>query len=277
MFDKIFEKLNDYDRFKSNPNNLKLVEDFLIYIFFNDDREFAKKEVKKLREQVQTDKEFWDLFFTKYKFPNIFKSFLEINKISNISDVILTAANIKDRSKDIVGYSERDKELLQRFITYRKLREHDILKMVSHQLQIPKEKLIEEQLKINFFFTSKTNICKEFGVNKRTLNKWLEIVGLGSRFKGRKKLNFKEYEEIFTALFTSEYEDLNINDNLQAYKERIKRGLKFSKSKIATLTESDYKVQKENLKKFEYYHFTDVFPYSIATLLVEKMGEEIDF
>lgn len=276
MFDINFKKLNNLDRFKSNPNNLKLVEDFIIYIFFNDDREFAEREVKKLREQVKSDKEFWDLFFMKYKFPNIFNSFLEINKISNISDVISVGANIENKSKEVVGYLERDKEVIKRFVYYNRLRQEDILKIVSHQLQTPL-KLLNGKIRTKLFFTSKNEISKEFGINKRTLNKWLDIVGLGNKYKGKRKIGFDEYTEIFTAFFTSENENFNINDNLQAYKERIDKGLKFSKSKIASLTESDYKVQKENLKKFEYYHFTDVFPYSIATLFVEKMGEEIDF
>lgn len=276
MFDKIFTKLNDFDRFKSNPNNFKLAEDFIIYIFFNDDREFAEKEVRKLRKQVNSDKEFWSLFFMKYKFPNIFNSFGKITEISNFSDVILTVANIEDKSKEVFNYSERDKEILKRFIYYYRLRYNDILKMVSYQFQIPLE-LLNKQIRTKLFFTSKKVISDEFGVNKRTFNKWLVIVGLGDKYKGKKRIYFDEYIEIFTALFLSKSEKLDLNNSLETYRKRIEKGMKFSKSDIANLSSSDIKTQKDNLRKIDKYNLGNIFSYSVTKLFVEKMGSEIDF
>lgn len=277
MFDNIFTKIPDYEKFKSNPNNLKLLEDFIIFIFFNDDRKIAEIEIKKLRKQVNSDEEFWVLFLKKYKFPDIFRSFSELAAMSNISSVISTVASVQDKSKEVKDYSDKNKYILERFANYYKLRQNDILKVLSNQLDIPQKNVNEKNLKTNLFYTCKQSISDEFGVNKRTFNKWLEMSGLGEKYKGKRKINFDEYIEIFTTLFISENEEFDITNNVQIYRNRIKKGMKFNKSDITYLLDSDLKTQKDNLKKIEEYNFTDVFSYSTSKLFIEKMGGEINF
>jgi len=82
---------------------------------------------------------------------------------------------------------------------------------------------------------------------------------------------------IYSALFLSEEENFNISENLKIYEKRLSEGMSFNKSKIASLISSNLKTQKSNLKKIDFYSFSDVFPYSIAKSLVEKMGDEIKF
>ena len=126
-------------------------------------------------------------------------------------------------------------------------------------------------------YTSKSKISDEFGVDKRTLNKWLEVVGLSEKFKGKRKIYLKEYMEIYSALFISKNENFNISKNLILYQKRLIKGMSFNKSDLASLTSSDSKTLKDNLKKNEFYSFLDVFPYSICQNLVDQMGDEINF
>lgn len=106
-----------------------------------------------------------------------------------------------------------------------------------------------------------------------------------NKFDGVRIIYYDEYIEIFKALFLAKNEKLDLTENLKYYKKRIDKGLKYRKKDIAMYTNEGspldistlLKIQKEELKDNEFYFFSDVFPYSITKLLVEELGDEIDF
>ncbi|WP_157730241.1 hypothetical protein [Tenacibaculum jejuense] len=144
--------------------------------------------------------------------------------------------------------------------------------------------LEEEIIKKKLFSTNKTNIASEFGVDIKTLNKWLNIL-FNDRFKGVRKIYYDDYIEIFKALFLAKGEKLDFSKNINIYRKRLSKGLKHRKKDIVKYTNEGssldvstlLKIQKEELSKNNYYLFTDVFPYSITKLLVEELGDEMEF
>ncbi|MGV7105770.1 hypothetical protein [Flavobacterium sp. U410] len=133
--------------------------------------------------------------------------------------------------------------------------------------------------KLNF---SKTDIANEFEVDKKTLNKWLELLKLKHKYSERKQLNFLEYNDIFKKLFVESDEDFDLKNKFEEYNIRLEEKKKLSKTNIIRLgfglTEppkiKDYEKAQEIIeenKDFYFYPNHDKYPYSIAIKLINYL------
>lgn len=129
---------------------------------------------------------------------------------------------------------------------------------------------LSEAIKKDIYYT-KEEIAAEFGIDKKTLNKWLMAIS-GNKYSGRKKLEFLEYKEIFESLFLANDEDkLDIDRNFEIYFGRLGL-LSRQKSDLVEATSSDYKTLKANAEKIcTFYPQMNVFPYCISEAIIEKM------
>lgn len=128
---------------------------------------------------------------------------------------------------------------------------------------------------------SKQEIASEFGIDKKTLNKWLCLVYGYDKFKERKKINFLEYLEIFNAFFLTEAEEkLDLNANLESAMTRVLQGVTYTKSEIIELginvkeeiNRSEYNIAHKALqKKYSYFKKYDKYPVSIANSMIEDL------
>ena len=233
----------------------------------------------KNRENLETEESTY--IFLEENFPLVSVLNLlskDLMKVSGIADLIKLSSN-KKLQVLLNRVSDEHLNLLDEFY-FKKKR---FVKDVFYDL-LDLHKLEEEAMKKKLFSTNKTKISKEFGVDIKTFNKWLELL-FNDRFKGVRKIYFDEYVEIFSALFLAKDEELDLIEYINVYKRRLTEGMRFRKKDIVKYTNEDspldistlLKIQKEQLGSNEFYSFTDIYPYSITKLLVEELGDEIDF
>jgi hypothetical protein len=276
MLKNLIETLNSKNLFISNEFQ-RLYFKQIVYVFFDEDESLAEKKILELKKQSITDKDFLIKISKKFKIPHLDIINKELLNVKNISDNILMSEKLLVYFKSIENtITEREAKIFLRYSEFIEKFKEDFRYIYLSQLDIS-SKDFNENIINKWIYTSKSKISDEFEVDKRTLNKWLEIVGLSEKFKGKRKIYLKDYMEIYSTLFLSKSENFNISKNLILYQKRLIEGMSFNKSKLASLACSDSKTLKDNLKKNKFYSFLDVFPYSIAKNLVEQMGDEINF
>ncbi|WP_271407326.1 hypothetical protein [Tenacibaculum soleae] len=277
MFIKLFRLLKNLQstQFSIHEIGIKLIS----HIYFEGDENNFIEFIKKNSKENQTDKDV-NLIIER-DFPLLYFMILlseKLERSSGFTSIIKLSSDTK--LKEV--FNRVPKEHWDVFDKFYSENKETIKEVVYDVLGI--DKLEKEVVKKKLFSTSKTNIANEFGVDIKTLNKWLKVF-FNDRFKGLRKINYEEYVEIFQALFLAEDEELDLVENINTYKKRLSKGLKYRKKFIAEHTNEDspldvstlLKIQKEQLGDIEFYNFTDVYPYSIAKLLVEKSGDEIGF
>lgn len=140
--------------------------------------------------------------------------------------------------------------------------------------------------KLEAFKFSKTDMANEFEIDKKTLNKWLELLNLNSKyFKNNKRLiSFNEYNEIFKKLFTESEEDFDLKNKFEDYYIRFEEKKTLSKKDIVRLgfnlidspKTKDYDRAKEIIqenKDFDFYQEIDKYPYAIAIKLINYLNQ----
>lgn len=248
-------------------------------LYFEGDEEELVKFLYTNRASLETEESI-DLFLEgNFSLMYLFKLLSkDLVKASGVVDMVKVLSN--EKLKELVGKIPNEHWAI--FDEFYLENKETIKEVVYDTLGIGK--LEKEAVKKKLFSTNKTAIANEFGVDIKTLNKWLEVF-FNDKFEGVRKIYYDEYVEIFKALFLARDEELDLVENINTYKKRLSRGLKFRKKFIAEYTNelspldisTLLKIQKEQLGDLDYYNFTDVYPYSITRLLVEESGDEMDF
>lgn len=129
---------------------------------------------------------------------------------------------------------------------------------------------------------SRSEIAAEFDIDVKTLNVWIkEIYGI-DKFKG-KEIKFSEYLDLYNKLLIAkESNSLSFIENKEHFvklfdKYNVEVKKVYSKKDIIDLSSSDYKIAKKqlvNLNKMNFYKTMNLFPFSLAKLLLRKMNGE---
>ncbi|MFC4164240.1 hypothetical protein ACFOWU_11265 [Epilithonimonas zeae] len=253
----------------------RLIENNLARIYGS--QEIAGERIKQIKETADSDNDFEQLLINE----------LNVDFLMKLAEPLIKPVNITEIISGLKKLSEID---LQSFITnednlhnFFNIDEKDEQKIIDENFTIlfnvNLKKMTNDEKKIFLikkFTVNKDDITEEFGINKRTLNKWL-IYFFKDKYKGKRKIYLDEYLEIFSTFITSENEDLFEDFEIEKIYTRLKKGHSFYKSDIAFLLESDLKTQRENVKQVLLYNFMDKFPYRIMKEITDKMGGEIDF
>lgn len=137
---------------------------------------------------------------------------------------------------------------------------------------------------------SQSAIAKEWGIDSDTLSKWFKILFGDNVFKGRKKITFEEYKDIYRRFFYKEIDDNLLKEGVIIDSVDMDKlislvtfkGNTFSKKDIIELgfdlerepTTKDYNRAKLILsKEFEYYNQLNKFPNSLACQLIACLKE----
>ncbi|EDP96758.1 hypothetical protein KAOT1_16383 [Kordia algicida OT-1] len=261
-----------------------LLNSTLVYLLGDGNKEKAINKLQALKDEANSEEEFLEAFKREvnYDFFNALYSELNFN---NISGIMRSFKSIKEKVPE-----------LKKLITNQKgvdkiLNDKSGLKsIIVKTIFIKKnEEITDDELMMslfNQFSISKERIAnEEFGVDKKTFNKWLEETGLFKEEfykplseRGKKGVYLDEYVHIFETLFLAKEEGkLDIENNIDTYIDRLNNKMSFQKDDIVQICESKIKTQKEVLRKVAYYNFIDKFPYSLSKELVENMGSKFNY
>ncbi|WP_417291488.1 hypothetical protein [Corallibacter sp.] len=280
MLNKIRKKINSLPKKRASV----LLNGTLVYLLGDGNKEKAINKLQALKDEANSEEEFLEAFKREvnYDFFNALYSELNFN---NISGIMRSFKSIKEKVPE-----------LKKLITNQKgvdkiLNDKSGLKsIIVKTIFIKKnEEITDDELMMSLFkqfSISKERIAnEEFGVDKKTFNKWLEETGLFKEEfykplseRGKKGVYLDEYVHIFETLFLAKEEGkLDIENNIDTYIYRLNSKMSFQKDDIVQICESNIKTQKEVLRKLAYYNFINKFPYSLSRELVNKMWSEINY
>jgi hypothetical protein len=234
--------------------------------------ENINQRICRLKEEGVTDydipKTLWD------EIGKIFSLFKNIATSKNLKSFFEAANKLDDSTKD---FSPDEIILLQNLVNNQARLTATLMKLLFgiDVEKTTKEELIEVCLK--HVYVSKQDIADEFEVDKTVLNKWLEYF-FEDRFRGKRKINFNDYLEIFEAfLLLADEGSFNVDFHKEKYFKRIKKGMNYSKTDIATFCDSDLKTLRSQVRDMAIYSLIDKLPPSIAITIIEKMGNTPNF
>lgn len=280
MLNKIRKKINSLPKKRASV----LLNGTLVYLLGDGNKEKAINKLQVLKDEANSEEEFLQAFKREvnYDFFNALYSELNFN---NISGIMRSFKSIKEKVPE-----------LKKLITNQKgvdkiLNDKSGLKSIIVKTIFIKqnEEITDDELMMSLFkqfSISKERIAnEEFGVDKKTFNKWLEETGLFKEEfykplseRGKKGVYLDEYVHIFETLFLAKEEGkLDIENNIDTYIDRLNSKMSFTKDDIVQICVSNIKTQKEVLRKVAYYNFIDKFPYSLSRELVNKMWSEINY
>ncbi|MFC0777036.1 hypothetical protein [Flavobacterium sp. HJSW_4] len=238
-------------------------------------REELISRLTHLKEQSYSDQEIFEILKRETNLDFWLKA-IETLPLQNITGVIKTLSSLQESGSEILNLITDHDGIKKMFEIQKQVAEYDLNTVFDIDLE-DKNRAEREDLTKALIYVTKETIAKEFECNKRTLSKWLRN-RFGDRFSRKdRKITINEYIEIFESFFLSEDENLDLNNDLDKYLKRLKKGITFSKSDLAFLCSSDLKTQKSNLKKIAFYSSIDKFPYSILKQWALKMGYELAF
>lgn len=250
---------------------VELFEKSLIYLYGSEDA--ARNQLKQISESSKTPSEFEDAFNREFNVKFLSMLFTPL-LTTNLSALIKGAKELEDSVERLAPHITNP-TMLQSQLNEQLNIGQLVFKMIFDLADKPVTKeTVVESIKNLIYFT-KEEISNEFGVDKKTLGKWLDAVGMGEKYFGRKKLNILEYVEIFSALFLASSEQkLDLNKHFEYYFSRLNQ-MAYKKEDLVQLTGSDYKTLRENSEKsIPAYNELNIFPYHIAMAIMQKMGEE---
>lgn len=280
MLNKIRKKINSLPKKRASV----FYDNMLVFLLGDGNREKAIIKFKNLRVESNSEEAFHEAFKKEinYDFFNALKQHLNFNSISGSIRSIKAIKEYAPELKKLVTNQRGLDKLLDNKNGLRSI----VIKTIFYN---KKEADNQEQLmEIIFkeFSISKERIAnEEFGVDKKTFNKWLEETGLFKEEfykplseRGKKGVYLDEYVHIFETLFLAKEEGkLDIENNIDTYIDRLNNKMYFQKDDIVQICESNIKTQKEVLRKLAYYNFINKFPYSLSRELVNKMWSEINY
>lgn len=246
----------------------------LLALFYGGREELISR-LTQLKGQSYSDQEIFEIIKSETNLDFWLKA-SEILQLDTITGVIKSSSCLQESGDELMNLIT-DHDGIKKMFEMQKIFAHYIFKTLFDIDLQGKTSDESKELAKGLVYVTKETIAKEFGCNKRTLSKWLEIQ-LGDRFiRKDRKITINEYIEIFEAFFLSDHQNLDLNNDLDKYLKRVEKGMSFSKSALAELCSSDLKTQKENLKKIEFYSSINKFPYSILKNLAQTMGSEPEF
>lgn len=280
MLNKIRKKINSLPKKRASV----FYDNMLVFLLGDGNREKAIIKFKNLRVESNSEEAFHEAFKKEinYDFFNALKQHLNFNSISGSIRSIKAIKEYAPELKKLVTNQRGLDKLLDNKNGLRSI----VIKTIFYK---KKEADNQEQLmEIIFkeFSISKERIAnEEFGVDKKTFNKWLEETGLFKEEfykplseRGKKGVYLDEYVHIFETLFLAKEEGkLDIENNIDTYIDRLNSKMSFTKDDIVQICVSNIKTQKEVLRKVAYYNFIDKFPYSLSKELVENMGSKFNY
>lgn len=280
MFVKIIEKIDKQFLDKINQEVLLLIIQELMNVLFDGNYEKADEKFEEIEKASLNDDEIINGFMNQFPVLELFKEISGVIKgSSNITDLI---NKVCYNEENIISIFERvPKEQLLKLVNIYD-ENIEMIKSIFTQIYDLDEFEKEEVTKV-FFKTTKQEIANEFNVNKRTFNKWLKEF-FGNRFDNRRIIYIHEYIEIFNTLVGEGKEYLELTDFIKI-KKRLDEGMSYDKKRIAYLTNEGteknsstlLKTQKENLMNIKFYQGLDKFPYSLTKMIVDKLGDELEF
>lgn len=246
----------------------------LLALFYGGSEELISR-LTQLKELSYSDQQIFEIIKIETNLDFWLKA-SEILQLDTITAVIRAPSKLNEASDELLNLITNHDGIKKIFEMQKPLAEYNFKTLFNTDLQ---GKTIDEckELTKGSVYVTKEIIAKEFECNKRTLSKWLRE-HFGNRFsRNNRKITINEYIEIFEAFFLSEDENLDLNNDLDKYLNRLKKGISFSKSDLAWLCSSDLKTQKGNLKKIAFYSSINKFPYSILKEWARRMGYELEF
>lgn len=280
MLNKIRKKINSLPKKRASV----LLNGTLVYLLGDGNKEKAINKLQALKDEANSEEEFLEAFKREVNYDFFIALYSELN-FNNISGIMRSFKSIKEKVPE-----------LKKLITNQKgvdkiLNDKSGLKSIIVKTIFIKqnEEITDDELMMSLFkqfSISKERIAnEEFGVDKKTFNKWLEETGLFKEEfykplseRGKKGVYLDEYVHIFETLFLAKEEGkLDIENNIDTYIDRLNSKMSFTKDDIVQICESNIKTQKEVLRKLAYYNFINKFPYSLSKELVEKMWSEINY
>ncbi|WBX77870.1 hypothetical protein PG911_06345 [Tenacibaculum ovolyticum] len=280
MFGKIIEKIDKQFLHKIDSEAFPLIIKELINLLFDGNYEKVNEKLEELEKTSLNDEEIVYGFICQFPILELFKE---------ISGVIKNSSNITDLINQVCYNEENIISIFQR------VPKEQLLKLVNiydENIESIKSFFTDifnlgefEKREITriFFKTTKQEIADEFNVNKRTFNKWLKEI-FGNRFDNQRVIFIHEYIEIFNALVDENKEYLELTD-FNKIKGRLDEGTSYDKKRIAYLTNEGtdkdsstlLKTQKENLEDIKFYKKLDKFPYSLTKIIIDRLGDELEF
>lgn len=246
----------------------------LLALFYGSRQELASR-LTQLKEQSHSDEEIFEILKKETNLDFWLKA-SEMLELENITELISTPSKFQEHRDELLNLITDHNGLKKIFEIQEQLAVYNLRTVFDIDLEGKKREESKELTK-GLVYVTKERIAMEFGCNKRTLSKWFKI-HFGDQFSRKdRKITINEYLQIFEAFFLSEDENLDLNNDLDKYLKRLKKGTSFSKSDLAELCSSDLKTQKQNLKKIAFYSSINKFPYSILNELAHKMGYELEF
>lgn len=269
MLDKFLE---NYKRLSFEKEE-ELSNNFFV-MFYGGEKELLSR-LDKLKEQSNTDEEIFEILKIETNL-DFWLKILEILQFNNITELIKATSRLQQNRDELVNLITDYEGLKKVFAIQKPFAEYNLKTLFDINFN-GKNREESKILAKRIIYVTKETIAKEFDCNKRTFTKWLEIY-FGDRFVRKdRKITIEEYIEIFEAFFLNDDENLDLNNNLNKYLNRLEKGVNFNKSDLAKLCDSDLKTQKENLKKIAFFSSINKFPYSICENLASRMGYELEF
>ena len=273
MLNKVSDNYTTVFHKLSFEEQQEIINDLLA--LFYGGREELISRLTHLKEQSYSDQEIFEILKKETNLDFWLKA-IETLQLQNITGVIKAPSSLQESGDEILNLITDHVGIKKMFEIQKQVAEYNLKTVFDIDLQ-DKNRAESKDLTKALIYVTKDTIAKEFACNKRTLSKWLRI-RFGDRFSRKdRKITINEYIEIFESFFLSEDENLDLNNDLDKYLKRLKKGISFSKSDLAFLCSSDLKTQKANLKDIAFYSSIDKFPYSILKECALKMGTDLEF
>lgn len=238
--------------------------------------EEVEKVFHKLRLECETEEDFIDKRERKIQSDiplEQFKSLMKyVQSFQSFSTIVDREKMENDLINDIQNNPDNWKLVMEIMDDYF----HLINEKFGFNRELIKENLLLE-INEKITFTIKET-REELGFkNQRTFKKWLTFF-YGNKYDNSRKFNLLEYIDVIKKFFLKPDEkEIDINNNIDEYKNRLLNGMVVKKAHLIKLTNNDYKLMKneiDDLKDFKIVNLpdnVDFYPYSIAQLIIKNL------
>lgn len=215
---------------------------------------------------------------------NEFLKLLYLDKFKEIFEPIVFANGYIELFKKLAGLTNKINSVLTNM-------DNQELEVLNKYLnEIRKDKYFEKAAKKGIFgkkryslqilgklkVTTKDEISKEIGIDKETLNKWLENSFGKKKFFNTRKINLLDYLIIMLKFSTAEHEKKGfMNDDINAYADRLTNDLVHNRADLLNderLDDLNYKSLKENLKLQKLDKNNKKIPYSEKEKIASRLS-----
>lgn len=237
--------------------------------------EKAKKKVLKLSHNGTLDENGFNKLMELLYLDKIIDVFKPLTEKAGLINLIKAASEVQIRAKNLrQNLSKEEFKIIQSYIENIPDEKEYLSLLFPGKTKIVQNKMIGTLVN-SMFSTSKEKIAKEYKIDKKTLNKWLNHF-FGKKFDNVKKIKFKDYLQITLKFSLRENEDkFFIGKNLEEYVLRLDTDLVHNRCSLLKIDGMDdlyYKSLKENLKLQNFDSDLKKIPYSMKEQIVDKLN-----